>query len=354
MPQGIKNSLSRVAAFFDVALEDRRVTPTEASIVLTEMARDGVTQAEGHFARETFGAHRDEFEPAARDEFDRFYAGLAKRLIPDVEVGAERSLDGDPELPENDRWTVAYAGTRGEPVVDGVSASDAVQGAIGDCYLIAAMASIAHSHPEAIRRAIRNNGDGTFTVTLFERPQPRGRTRPVKVTVDGRLPQTWTSLAYAHSPEDSELWPALLEKAYAKWKGGYAAIDKGYPSAALGALTGGTPRSTYVFPDSDPEKVFDALKAEVKARKCITAMTCRYRKSEYAGTGLLPHHVYSVLDVAERDGQQLVRLRNPLGQFERGFDGRDDGDFWLPIEDFVEWFMQVDAVSVPRAGGGRP
>lgn len=53
-----------------------------------------------------------------------------------------------------------------------VSPQDIKQGAIGDCYVIASLATIAAKNPEAIHQMIKDNGDGTVTVRLFDKPDP--------------------------------------------------------------------------------------------------------------------------------------------------------------------------------------
>src|SRR5256885_11730411 len=54
----------------------------------------------------------------------------------------------------------------GDVFVRGVSASDVGQGNLGDCFFLSSLAAVAGTRPELLKRAIRENRDGTFTVTL--------------------------------------------------------------------------------------------------------------------------------------------------------------------------------------------
>jgi hypothetical protein len=57
------------------------------------------------------------------------------------------------------------------------------------------------------------------------------------VEVDGYLPTNGNRTAYARA--NLELWGALMEKAYAKWQGGFDVMgDGGYGSKAMAAISG--------------------------------------------------------------------------------------------------------------------
>merc|ERR1711918_227399 len=44
--------------------------------------------------------------------------------------------------------------------------------------------------------------------------------------------------AFAHITQDGEIWPCIIEKAFAKMAGSYAKLEGGSPCLALGMLTG--------------------------------------------------------------------------------------------------------------------
>jgi len=80
-----------------------------------------------------------------------------------------------PGLPDN----VIYEPVRGGRLFASdccISAKNIVQGAIGDCYFMASLGAVATWSPGTIQNAIRDNQNGTYTVTLFKtgrRRQPR-------------------------------------------------------------------------------------------------------------------------------------------------------------------------------------
>lgn len=107
------------------------------------------------------------------------------------------------------------------PLFEGpVSVKDIRQGAIGDCYLIAGIYSLAQKNPQAIHDMMRDNGDGTVTVRFYEKDKDTQQYKEVPITISK------STLTTSEHAEDT-LWVQMLEKAYASYKGSYEAIGKG-------------------------------------------------------------------------------------------------------------------------------
>ncbi|XP_064483864.1 calpain-B-like [Ornithodoros turicata] len=302
----------------------------------------------------------------------------------------EKKLFEDPEFPCDDT-SIGDEANKGKIVwkrpkdivkkprffVDGVSREDVRQGSLGDCWFVAALASLTQ------RRA------------LFDRVVPQGQSfkegkyagvfhfvfwkanRWVDVVVDDRLPVLRSGEIYSiKSGEKSEFWSTLAEKAYAKLNGTYGNLEGGTGTEALTDFTGGIPEQFILLPL--PKNIWRAIKRAFERRSILTSSFVTPPQQEEEGEttevkvadGLYANHEYSVTGVAEfkldnsDDLTQLIRLRNPWGESEYtgpwsdvsaewkkvspakreelGVTVKDDGEFWMGVDVFLKRFMMVD------------
>ena len=156
---------------------------------------------------------------------DKSFCGEAAHGAKDAELDWVRATD----LPEGGGRMKLYSGK--------VEAADLVQGAVGDCWLVAALASAAEQ-PVCIRNAILTpefNPRGRYRVRIFD-----GQTKTwVKIDVDDKLPcgKGGTNTHFM-TPNGNELWAVIMEKAFAKFCGSYANLDGGLCAWAWRAITG--------------------------------------------------------------------------------------------------------------------
>lgn len=265
----------------------------------------------------------------------------------------------DPAVMKDHRDWVQYGTVpNGTLTVNGMSPNDVKQGQTGDCYLLAAMSALAQTDPQVLQNALRQNPDGTFTATFQETEYVPSnpddpdsewvyQSTPVEVHLDSDLPLASGNLQYAQGETPSELWVPLLEKAFAKWKGGFEEIGNGgWPDQAFTALTGKENAGIYLYgePGQIPEGLFQQMQdASAAGHPMVTASKLA---EETSGTGIEGSHAYSVTGVSEREGKQYVQLRNPWGHGEAGSDGNDDGNFEVPLADFAKAFHQVSVSTV--------
>lgn len=176
---------------------------------------------------------------------------LAALFAPMPSAANPRPLKKDRDAPVK-----AVAGTAfGTGVA--VSPSDVSQGQLGDCYLLAMMIAIARVRPDVLQNLVKDNGDGTYTVTLYEDHLIGGATAYTE-TVTGDVPvDPGGNPLYAQVVKRSDgsrpLWPVLIEKAYAKHEGGYSDIEGGEGTTAAQALTqqGGERESVDDYSESE-------------------------------------------------------------------------------------------------------
>lgn len=235
---------------------------------------------------------------------------------------------------------------------NGVNPADVRQGAIGDCYFPAALAAIAHSDPQRIQDMIKQNDDGTYTVT-FHQSSWGGAGPKVEIKVDGDLyarsfggPVYGSSLGTPSAPDKMELWFPLIEKAYAQWKGSYETIGNGGVSGKVMSEVMGARYDYASISEYNKDRIFTQIKDGAASGHPMTAGT--YGSSEsarYTNTGVYANHAYTVLGVEEVDGEKFVKLRNPWGQSEPYGDGVNDGFFRLKLDDFVKLYNNFAIVK---------
>ena len=207
-------------------------------------------------------------------------------------------------------------------VVAGADRLDVVQGRLGDCWLLAAVAALA-TRPELLG-AVLVPGQTLDPAS----PQYTGAVRFrlwvwgawCEVTVDDLLPSLGGSLAFLHSAAASEFWSALLEKAVAKLHGGYSALRGGAATEAMVDLTGGTAEVLSLGPGLGEAALVRAL-ATAHTRRALSCCSIQPDPAvpeARTQLGLVRGHAYTVTGVARARleggaGAELVRVRNPWG-----------------------------------------
>jgi hypothetical protein len=206
------------------------------------------------------------------------------------------------------------------------------QGAISDCFLIAAMGAVVSLDPGAIKRLFspQESGARPYTVTLYEMGPDNKTMVPIQVAVDANLPALNRNapepgeerllgqdgapqLAYAvfrKSERTAVLWPALLEKAYAQLqKGGYAEVGNGgVPANPMAALTGQPATRTDIGADGSLQQI-----AAMKAKGLPVVATSKgerehVQKNAFVSTGESKYNG----KLTTHDGDQCQVLKGTL------------------------------------------
>jgi hypothetical protein len=213
---------------------------------------------------------------------------------------------------------------------DRVDVQDVEQVGVGDCYLMATLDALTAT-PEGrklIEGAIAENRDDkgavvSYTVTLHRPEAHRLRANTfsdVRVTVDGSY-----VVGHANARPGSglnEVWPLVIEKAYAQYQGGYNAMGHGGDACnAMEILTGREATVTRLRGPASWFKTFppERLQSDLAAGKLVVLQT-RRDIGQSANTRsatkpdahkLIGAHAYLVTGLEKSEGHLFVKLHNP-------------------------------------------
>ena len=219
-----------------------------------------------------------------------------------------------------------------------VSLNDLHQGQLGDCFLISAIGEIARTSPSTISAMIKQNANGTETVTLNEAKNGGlawfGTTQ--FKTITETVTNNFSSLSVDNgSTQDvvggvKEIWPQVLESAFAQLNGGLAAIaNGGYPVVAMETLTGKA--ANYYSPASVS---LSTLQSWVSANDMIVLDT---RASGNATFNLVGSHAYMFEGLVTQKGVTYVQAGNPWGF---------DQPSLIPVAQLNSAFAEIDVGHV--------
>jgi len=269
-----------------------------------------------------------------------------------VDKGNQKVLKGEGAYDKENGYDMY---DKGDGDVDEVDINDVKQGALGDCYLISAIAGVAKDNPSYIKKLITYKDKETFaTVKLYIRNSDGTRTAKT-VKVDFYFPVSGVKAAFAKAG-DGELWVMVLEKAYAKLMGGYDNIGKGGdPAEALSVLTGNEAVVKEMSTDdatlgTDLASVVVKGKSSVAGTKQNTEIPSTYTVTEVtpgqadgfkvtlpSGNHIFCSHAYTVTEVDET--AKKVKLRNPHGGSSANLE--------ITFKEFRDCFTNFKVVDVP-------
>uniref|UniRef100_A0A672LCR4 Calpain-2 catalytic subunit n=1 Tax=Sinocyclocheilus grahami TaxID=75366 RepID=A0A672LCR4_SINGR len=253
----------------------------------------------------------------------------------------------------------------------GATRTDICQGALGDCWLLAAIASLTLNQ-DVFARVVPSGQsfDGDYAGIFHFQFWQCGDW--VDVVIDDRLPSRNRELLFVHSAEGSEFWSALLEKAYAKLNGCYEALSGGSTTEGFEDFTGGI-AEVHELSKAGPNlfKVIQKALSWGSLLGCSIDITDSADSEAITSQKLVKGHAYSVTGAEEVEDRgnltKLIRIRNPWGQVEwtgAWSDGSsewrqisdsdrekisckaDDGEFWMSFSDFLRHYSRVEICNL--------
>lgn len=214
--------------------------------------------------------------------------------------------------------------------VNGYSASDIKQGGDGDCWWLAAVATIAHHKDLMDKVCVARDEECGVYGFVFQRDGEW-----ISTVIDDNLYLSETDFDYYGDVYDStgkrarryrkekqsgsealyfgrcedhnETWLPLLEKAYAKVHGDYEAISGGWPGEAVEDMTGGVTSTLESNRVLSKDKLWKELCTS--DGEYVFALAAMGQGWDWTRSGLALGHAYSILESREEVGDDGKKVR---------------------------------------------
>ena len=228
----------------------------------------------------------------------------------------------------------AVFGPRGRTLFgDGISPDDVVQGALGNCWFLAAASAIAEEKGR-MEKVFVNTGNalnkkGAYSVKFYQLGVPKTVTiddyMPLRDYGDGKL-----RTVFSNPGVDGSMWTAVLEKAFAKYHGNYKHIVGGDPGIGIRTMTG-APFDRYEHKDMNAGDLWNKLVQHDKNKDIMSCVSPAGSDKTTSASGLVQGHAFTLLSThVTSAGDKLLKIRNPHGSEKyKGAWGDTDGR-WTP------------------------
>ncbi|MDD1719605.1 MAG: C2 family cysteine protease [Methanoregulaceae archaeon] len=343
--------------------------------------------------KQTLGMPFDElFDPSLDSPLFRGLPGHTRSGAPEsIRAEATPCSTAPTRWYLNANWRFSLAG-----VPAGTEYEDPIQGCSLDCHFLGALAAVRFSAPAKL--ALDGRPNNTYNISFYTAP---GNSSAVSGAND--LPLNVDSFVFARSRAAGEIWPAVFEKAYAKWlctqyhlthpkppNCGMCPTDGNADHPTIAGYYGGSPYTalvnitgmyfanggtswpmTSLTADQIYTKIFNKCGSVAEGASQVPMVANTYLNPPggvvYGDSTLVGNHTYSVLGVhTEAVGgvsTKFIVLRNPYGKLwgaDPTYGGTltlgtgawlgkalttEDGVFALKVDQFKQYFERFGWVQ---------
>ena len=276
---------------------------------------------------------------------------LDEQFILNDEDNTNMVIEGHPIMIEDKSEVPLFS--EGGPKVE-----DIAQGKIRDCWLLAALGSIASFRPEFLQYIMTDNPEsGTVSVRLQREIQP-GEFRSEVYTVKKSIfkSKVIDGDKAIMSKLQGCIWPQMMEKAFsAYWDSCNVLIDfnnvDGYRDNIFSyrepfkVILGKYAESSgeYNQLSGDPKELFEKIQRNLKNRMpIILAVTVKF--NDLDGDEVQNQHGYSLVGAEEGKGKYYIKLRNPCGYNWDKNHNKKDAVITVDLEEVIRvgsWILNL-------------
>jgi len=197
--------------------------------------------------------------------------------------------------------------------------ADVNQHGVGDCSALAVLAEMAYQFPDFIKSIIKDNGDRTYSVNMFD---PQGK--EVIVTVKSTFLGNNGGMCAATGKKNEPTWASVLEKAIMKWNYIYKVNPDiyGIGSEHVAPLFTGNGNSFAYSPNTVSTDNLKSIVDLCLKENMIVIGGFNIGGLSVGGSMTVTAHAYSFM--YSNSSSALFSMRNPWG-YSPGSDGKEDG-----------------------------
>ena len=218
--------------------------------------------------------------------------------------------------------------------------NDIKYGLLYNSYFLNSLSNLAIV-PERFNKILltrKTSSNGLYQVQFYIHGKPK------IVIVDEYFPAHESKQWVFSYSGPNEFWVQLMEKAWAKVCGNYAATNGGVPSDAISCLIE-SPCYTLNVERLGKDRIWNEIVEAITNKYVICSNSISDQDVLLRSLGLESNQPYSIIDAKEYMGLRFVRLRNPWAGYEWKGEYSDSSEKWTSeLKNFLGYINDIDGV----------